>query len=133
MKPKFKEYAEENLRFLEANASQPNIQTLPCGVQYRIITAGDGPIPTANSVVQVYYKGKMTNGKQFDSNMGDGYPAVFRVREVITGWQEALKAMPVGSKWEIFIPSHLGYGGEAAGIIKKYSTLIFEVELVGIS
>ncbi|MGL5013921.1 MAG: FKBP-type peptidyl-prolyl cis-trans isomerase [Bacteroidales bacterium] len=133
MKAKYKEYADANSKFLEENAQQPNIKVLPCGVQYRVIKEGEGPTPTAQSIVQVFYKGTMINGKQFDSNLGDGFPAVFRVREVITGWQEALKQMSVGSKWEIFIPAHLGYGGESAGIIKKYSTLIFEVELVGIS
>lgn len=133
MKAKYQEYMDENLRFLEENAKREDVKVLPCGVQYRVLQAGEGAKPTIQSIVQVYYSGKMINGKQFDSNLNDSYPCVFRLNEVITGWQEALKEMPVGSKWEIFIPASLGYGGQAAGIIRKYSTLIFEVELVGIA
>lgn len=133
MKAKYQEYQEQNIRFLEENAKREEIAVLPCGVQYRVLKEGNGPKPTIQSIVQVYYKGRMINGKQFDSNLEDNVPAVFRLREVISGWQEALKCMPVGSKWEIFIPAALGYGGQSAGVIRKYSTLIFEVELVGIA
>ena len=106
---------------------------LPCGVQYRIIEKGEGPKPTELSIVQVYYSGRMIDGRQFDSNMSDPVPAVFRIREVIEGWQKALIEMPVGSKWEVFIPANLGYGAEAVGILRKYSTLMFAVMLKGVA
>ena len=83
--------------------------------------------------MQVYYSGKMIDGKQFDSNMNDNVPIAFRLNEVIEGWQIALSEMPAGSTWEIFIPQELGYGDSSVGNIKKYSTLIFTVKLVSVS
>ncbi|MGL4293457.1 MAG: FKBP-type peptidyl-prolyl cis-trans isomerase [Bacteroidales bacterium] len=133
VKAKYQEYAEKNKLFLEENAKKEGIEILPCGIQYRVIEAGSGVKPTIQSIVQVFYKGKLIDGREFDSNMKDSVPSAFRLREVISGWQLALVEMPVGSKWEIFIPAHLAYGGEAAGIIRKYSTLIFEVDLKGIA
>ena len=130
---KNQEYAQANLDFLQENAKNPDVKVLPCGVQYRVLTQGTGKKPTLASVVQVYYKGKMTDGRQFDSNLGDKVPAAFRLRDLIEGWQRAIVEMPVGSKWEIFIPASLGYGAQSAGIIRKNSTLIFEIELVAMA
>lgn len=130
---KYDDYNKTNQQFLEDNGQRPEITTLKGGVQYRVKVAGKGAIPSPNSIVHVYYSGKMINGKQFDSNMGDSVPTLFRVRELIVGWQHALLNMPVGSKWEIYIPSHLGYGKRSAGAIKPFSTLIFELHLVAIS
>ena len=124
-KNKKNEYAEKNRLFLEENAKLEDINVLPCGVQYRVMTEGNGAKPSLQSVVQVYYKGKMIDGTPFDSNIGDEAPLAFRLREVIEGWQKALAEMPVGSKWEIFIPAELGYGSMSVGNIRKNSTLIF--------
>lgn len=132
-KKKNKEYAEANVRFLEENAKNEGVITLPSGVQYRVIEEGDGDKPNLRSIVQVYYSGKMIDGKQFDSNMNDNVPIAFRLNEVIEGWQIALSEMPAGSTWEIFIPQELGYGDSSVGNIKKYSTLIFTVKLVSVS
>lgn len=133
MSIKHQAYKELNQRFLEDNAKAEGVHCLPSGVQYRIIEQGSGAIPTTNSLVQVYYTGKMINGKQFDSNTNDRVPAAFRVKELITGWQEILKIMPVGSRWKIYIPYQHGYGSYNAGVIKAYSTLVFEMELIGIA
>lgn len=125
-------YKEENERFLKENLESKGIQQLPCGVQYKIITKGSGAIPTSKSTVEVHYKGSLVNGLVFDNSFSRRYPEVFKVTEVIKGWQEALKAMPAGSRWKIFIPYNLGYGSKGSGKIKPYSTLIFEVELLSV-
>ena len=127
--------------FLAANLKKEGVKThtvtLPdaktADLQYRIITEGTGASPKSNDVVSVNYRGTLINGKEFDSSAKRGQPAKFAVNRVIKGWTEALQLMKVGSKWEIFIPSTLGYQDNGSGpIIEPGSTLIFEVELLGI-
>ncbi len=120
--------------FLAANKGKEGIVTLPDGLQYKILTAGTGPKPSATDSVVCNYKGTLINGTEFDSSYKRGQPATFGVSQVIKGWTEALQLMPVGSKWQLFIPSTLAYGERGAGAeIGPDSTLIFEVELVSIA
>lgn len=132
MSLKHQEYKEANIRFLEENLHEEGVMELPCGVQYKVLLKSSGPMPTGKSTVKVHYRGTLINGKEFDNSFARKRPEVFRVNEVINGWQEALKAMPVGSRWMIYIPYELGYGTRACGNIPAYSTLIFEVELQGV-
>lgn len=126
-------YKKEGKAFLDSNKNQPGIVVLPSGLQYRIIKEGTGPKPAATDKVKVHYQGSLINGKIFDSSIKRGEPIEFNVSEVIPGWTEALQLMPVGSKWQIFIPSDLGYGDGGAGAdIKPGSTLLFDVELLEI-
>jgi FKBP-type peptidyl-prolyl cis-trans isomerase FklB len=118
--------------FLAENATQEGVVTLPSGLQYKIIVAGDGRIPTADDVVRVHYHGTLINGAVFDSSVLRGQDITFPVGGVIRGWTEALQLMPVGSKWILYIPQELAYGGQDTGRIQPYSALIFEVELLGI-
>ncbi len=120
--------------FLAANKSKDGVVTLPSGLQYKILTPGTGPKPTASDTVVCNYRGTLINGTEFDSSYKRGQPATFPVGGVIKGWTEALQLMPVGSKWQLFIPSDLAYGDRAAGggDIGPGSTLIFEVELLSI-
>lgn len=119
--------------FLEANKSKPGVVTLPSGLQYKIITAGTGPKPTASDTVVCNYRGTLVDGKEFDSSYKRGQPATFPVSGVIKGWTEALQLMPVGSKWQLFIPSDLAYGERSPSPdLGPDSTLIFEVELISI-
>src|SRR6185312_2742767 len=125
---------EANLKqgqeFLAGNKTKPGVVALPSGLQYKVITAGTGPKPTAADTVVCDYRGTLINGKEFDSSYKRGQPASFPVGGVIKGWTEALQMMPVGSKWELFIPPDLAYGARGAGPdIGPNSTLIFEVEL----
>ena len=102
-------------------------------LQYKVIKEGKGEIPTKESTVKVHYKGTLIDGTEFDSSYKRNAPATFRADQVIKGWTEALTMMPVGSKWELYIPQELAYGSrETGGLIKPYSTLIFEVELLEI-
>jgi FKBP-type peptidyl-prolyl cis-trans isomerase FklB len=119
--------------FLAANKGKEGVVTLPSGLQYKIIKAGSGPKPTVNDTVVCNYKGTLIDGKEFDSSYKRGQPATFPVGGVIKGWTEALQLMPVGSKWQLFIPSDLAYGDRGAGAdIGPDSTLVFEVELMSI-
>lgn len=119
--------------FLAANKGKEGVVTLPSGLQYKIITQGTGPKPTATDTVVCNYKGTLIDGKEFDSSYKRGQPATFPVSGVIKGWTEALQLMPVGSKWQLFIPADLAYGDRGAGAdIGPGSTLIFEVELMSI-
>src|SRR5580698_6330302 len=119
--------------FLAANKSKQGVVTLPSGLQYKILTAGTGPKPTASDSVVCNYKGTLINGTEFDSSYKRGQPATFGVGQVIKGWTEALQLMPVGSKWQLVIPSDLAYGDRGQGAdIAPNSTLIFEVELMSI-
>jgi len=120
--------------FLAENKSKEGIVTLPSGLQYKILKEGTGPIPTADDTVVCNYKGTLLNNTEFDSSYKRGQPATFPVNGVIKGWVEALQLMPVGSKWQLFIPSELAYGkaGAPRGGIGPNSTLIFEVELMSI-
>ncbi|MDQ1771276.1 FKBP-type peptidyl-prolyl cis-trans isomerase [Labilibaculum sp. A4] len=120
-------------KFLEENKSKEGIVVTASGLQYRIINEGDGPKPLATDKVSVHYKGTTIDGKEFDSSYKRNEPATFAANRVIKGWTEALQLMPVGSKWELFIPSNLAYGPRAMGAdIKANETLIFEVELLDI-
>lgn len=120
-------------KFLSENAKKPGIKILPDGLQYKIITQGTGAIPKENDECEVVYEGKLIDGTVFDSTKKHGSATdKFRPGQVIKGWKEALCMMPVGSKWELYIPEELGYGARATGPIPAYSPLIFTVELVGI-
>lgn len=119
--------------FLAENAKKEGVVTLESGLQYQVITAGDGPKPTLNDKVTTHYHGTLIDGTVFDSSYDRGQPASFPVSGVIAGWTEALQLMPVGSKWKLFVPYNLAYGERGAGgAIKPYSTLIFDVELLSI-
>lgn len=120
--------------FLAANKTKPGVVVLPSGLQYRVITAGTGETPKADDEVEVVYEGKTVDGTVFDATARHNGAKTdkFRVNQLIKGWTEALQLMPVGSKWELFIPQELGYGSRAAGQIKPYSALIFTMELKGI-
>lgn len=119
--------------FLEANKSKEGVKALPDGLEYKVLTEGNGPKPTKDDKVSVNYRGTLIDGKEFDSSYKRGEPATFPVTGVIKGWTEALQLMPVGSKWQLFIPSDLAYGDRGAGAdIGPSETLIFEVELLSI-
>ena len=119
--------------FLAENKLKEGVVTLPDGLQYKILTAGTGPKPTASDLVVCNYRGTLINGTEFDSSYKRGQPATFAVNQVIRGWAEAVQLMPVGSKWQIFIPSEMAYGARGAGPdIGPNATLIFEVELISI-
>jgi FKBP-type peptidyl-prolyl cis-trans isomerase FklB len=119
--------------FLAANKTKQGVVTLPSGLQYKILTAGTGPKPTASDSVVCNYRGTLIDGKEFDSSYKRGQPATFPVGQVIPAWTEALQLMPVGSKWQLFIPSELAYGPRGAGAdIGPNATLTFEVELLSI-
>jgi len=120
--------------FLEANMQKPGVVALPSGLQYEVITEGSGPKPTAYNTVTCHYHGTMIDGTIFDSSVQRGKPASFPLSQVIKGWTEGVQLMPTGSKWRFFIPPHLGYGDrQVGGTIGPNSTLIFEVELLGIN
>lgn len=124
---------KEGDAFLAENKTKAGVVTLPSGLQYKILTEGTGPKPAANDSVICNYKGTLLDGTEFDSSAKHGGPATFPVSGVIKGWTEALQLMPVGSKWQLFVPSDLAYGQRGAGGgIAPNSTLIFEVELVSI-
>ena len=134
---KAKEQGEANQKegdaFLAANKSKEGVVTLPSGLQYKILKAGTGPKPAASDKVVCNYQGTLIDGKEFDSSSKHGGPATFPVNGVIKGWTEALQLMPVGSKWQLFIPPQLAYAERGAGAdIGPNATLIFEVELVSI-
>lgn len=124
---------KEGEAFLAANKTKEGVQTLPDGLQYKVLQQGSGPKPTANDTVTVNYRGTLIDGKEFDSSYKRGQPISFPVSGVIKGWTEALQLMPVGSKWQLYIPSDLAYGDQGAGAdIGPGQTLIFDVELLGI-
>lgn len=120
-------------QFLAENALKEGVIKLPSGLQYIILKQGDGEVPQKEDKVKVHYEGRLIDGTVFDASSKHGTePATFQPTQVIKGWTEALTMMPVGSKWRLFIPQDLAYGARAAGQIPPYSTLIFDVELVGI-
>ena len=134
---KMQELGAENQKagatFLAENKTKEGVVTLPSGLQYRVLTPGTGPKPAATDTVVCQYKGTLLDGTEFDSSYKRGQPATFAVGRVIKGWTEALQLMPVGSKWQLFIPAELAYGERGAGnVIPPNATLIFEVELVSI-
>jgi FKBP-type peptidyl-prolyl cis-trans isomerase FklB len=119
--------------FLAANKSKEGVVALPSGLQYKILKEGTGPKPTASDTVSCNYSGKLINGTEFDSSYKRGQPASFPVGGVIKGWTEALQLMPVGSKWQLYIPSDLAYGDRGSPPnIGPAETLIFEVELLSV-
>lgn len=120
-------------KFLADNAKQEDVTTLPSGLQYKIITPAAGAIPALKDTVRCHYEGRLIDGTVFDSSYRRGTPAEFPVSGVIAGWVEALQMMPVGSKWQLYIPSALAYGEHGAGSsIGPNETLIFDIELIGI-
>lgn len=137
MQAKQQQESEENKKkgdaFLAENKTKPGVVALPSGLQYKILTAGTGPKPTPTDSVKCNYKGTLIDGTEFDASEKHGGPATFPVTGVIKGWTEALQLMPVGSKWQLFVPPDLAYGARGAGgDIGPNETLIFEVELLSI-
>jgi FKBP-type peptidyl-prolyl cis-trans isomerase FklB len=125
-------------KFLEENKAKEGVVTTESGLQYKVITEGKGQVPTSTDRVKVHYKGTLIDGTEFDSSYsrkdkdGNPQPSTFRANQVIKGWTEALTMMPIGSKWELYIPQELAYGSQDNGTIPPFSTLIFEVELLSI-
>jgi FKBP-type peptidyl-prolyl cis-trans isomerase len=118
--------------FLAANKSKDGVKTTSSGLQYKVVTEGKGPKPKASDTVKVNYRGTLVDGTEFDSSYKRNEPVTFPINGVIPGWTEALQLMPVGSKWELYIPANLAYGEQAPPGIGPNSTLIFEVELLSI-
>ena len=120
-------------KFLAENAKKEGVITLPSGLQYKVLVQGDGPVPAIDEKVKVKYEGRLVDGTVFDASAKHGdNPIEFKPNQVIKGWTEALTMMPVGSKWQLYIPYELAYGDRDSGQIKPFSALIFDVELVGI-
>jgi FKBP-type peptidyl-prolyl cis-trans isomerase FklB len=129
--------AAENLeagkKFLAENAKKEGVVTTASGLQYKIISSGDGKMPKAEDTVTTHYRGTLIDGREFDSSYSRGQPASFPVKGVIKGWTEALQLMKVGDKWELYIPSELAYGeAQRSELIQPNSTLVFELELLSI-
>lgn len=120
----------EGVEFLKENAKKEGVTTLESGLQYEVITSGDGATPTSASTVRTHYHGTLIDGSVFDSSYQRGEPAEFPVSGVIAGWTEALQLMNCGSKWRLYVPSELAYAGQAVGSIPAHSTLVFDVELL---
>lgn len=132
-KETFKEKIAENEAYLSKNKEKAGVKVTASGLQYEVIKMGTGPMPTAESTVKVHYVGTLIDGTEFDSSVKRNEPATFPVSGVIPGWTEALQLMPVGSKFKLCIPQSIAYGANGAGeVIKPFSTLIFEVELLEI-
>ena len=132
MEEKYADNKAAGEKFLAENKTKEGVKTTESGLQYKVITEGKGEIPADTCKVKVNYKGTLIDGTEFDSSYKRNEPATFRANQEIKGWTEALTMMPVGSKWELYIPQELAYGSRESGQIKPFSTLIFEVELVGI-
>jgi FKBP-type peptidyl-prolyl cis-trans isomerase FklB len=132
-KVQYKDYIDQNEAFLSKNKEKAGVTTTASGLQYEVIKMGTGEKPTSQSTVKVHYVGTLIDGTEFDSSIKRNEPATFPVTGVIPGWTEALQLMPVGSKFKLYLPSSIAYGATGAGeVIKPYSTLIFEVELLEI-
>lgn len=132
-KVRFKDMIVQGDSFLQKNKERQGVIVTPSGLQYEVIKMGTGSKPSETSTVRVLYVGTLINGTKFDSSVDKKAPAEFQVNAVIKGWTEALQLMPVGSKFKLYIPESLAYGGNGAGdLIKPYSTLVFEVELLEI-
>lgn len=126
-------YKEKNIQFLKEISAEEGINALPCGIYYKVLETGNGTTsPNVRSIVSVHYKGSLIDGKEFDNSYKRNYPEAFRLCDVIDGWQIALQQMHVGDKWMIYIPHEMGYGAKTCAGIPGFSTLIFEVELLGI-
>jgi FKBP-type peptidyl-prolyl cis-trans isomerase len=124
---------KEGATFLAANATKPGVVTLPSGLQYKILVAGTGAKPTADDRVVCNYRGTLLDNTEFDSSYKRGQPATFPVTGVIKGWTEALQLMPVGSKWQLFIPADLAYGERGQATITPNAVLVFELEVLSIA
>ncbi len=121
----------EGEAFLEENKAKEGVEVLPSGLQFKVLKNGKGKIPGPSDRVVVHYRGSLVDGSEFDSSYNHGQPVQFPVNAVIPGWTEALQLMNEGSKWEVYIPSNLGYGARGAGdVIPPNAALIFEVELL---
>jgi FKBP-type peptidyl-prolyl cis-trans isomerase FklB len=132
-KVKYKDYIDQNEAFLAKNKGKAGVTTTASGLQYEVIKMGTGTKPTAQNTVKVNYVGTLIDGTEFDSSVKRNQPATFPVSNVIPGWTEALQLMPVGSKFKLYLPAAIAYGANGAGeVIKPFSTLIFEVELLEI-
>ena len=130
---KVERQAKPGRDFLAENGKQPDVITTASGLQYKVLVKGDGEVPQATDKVKVNYEGRLIDGTVFDASSKHGTdPSTFRADQVIRGWTEALTMMPVGSKWQLYIPQELAYGDQQRGLIPAYATLIFDVELVGI-
>lgn len=131
-----KQLGEKNKKeaeaFLAENKAKQGVVTLESGLQYRILKATEGAKPTADDTIVCHYRGTFIDGREFESSVGRKEPAAFAIKSMIKGWREALLLMPVGSKWQLFVPADLAYGGRARGTIGPNSTLIYEVELLSI-
>jgi FKBP-type peptidyl-prolyl cis-trans isomerase len=136
MKYKQAKVAEDNKKegeaFLSRNKLNEGVVTLPSGLQYKVLKQGEGKKPTEVDTVEVHYRGTFVNGTEFDNSYARGKPVTMTLKPVIPGWREALKLMPEGSKWQLFIPPELAYGPRGSGRIPPNSTLIFEVELIAV-
>ncbi|MGA3285803.1 MAG: FKBP-type peptidyl-prolyl cis-trans isomerase [Bacteroidota bacterium] len=133
MQAKAEKNKKEGEAFLAANKKKEGVITLSSGLQYKILKSGNGPRPTKDQTVKCHYSGTLIDGTEFDSSYKRGEPTEFPVGQVIKGWTEALQLMPVGSKWQLFIPSDLAYGPNGAGqMIGPNATLIFDIELISI-
>ena len=126
-------YKELNIEYLKNKATEEGVYKTAQGILYEILKSGQGSKATIRSIVSVYYKGMLIDGKVFDDNTAQGYPDAFRLADLIVGWQIALTQMCVGDKWRIYVPAEVGYGAMSVAGIPKHSTLIFEIELTGIS
>ena len=126
-------YKEENKQYLIDKAKEESVHKTAQGVLYEVLQEGSGNKASIRSIVSVFYKGMLINGNVFDDNTQQGYPDAFRLTDLITGWQIALTQMRPGDKWRIYVPSEVGYGATYVSGIPKHSTLIFEIELVGVS
>jgi FKBP-type peptidyl-prolyl cis-trans isomerase len=125
-------FIEQEIEFLAENAKKPGIKITPSGLQYEVLVESDGPKPSFDSMVQVHYEGRLSDGYLFDSTYESGRPVEFPLNQVIPGWSEGLQLMTVGSKYKFYIPSEIGYGPDGIGPIPPYATLVFTVELLEI-
>ena len=132
MERKYGDNRRAGEEFLAKNAKEKDVVTTKSGLQYKVLTKGEGEVPTATQKVKVNYEGRLIDGTVFDSSYKRNEPATFGCNQVIKGWTEALTMMPVGSKWELYIPQELAYGAQDKGTIKPFSMLIFTVELLSI-
>ena len=132
MASKYADNKEAGMAFLEANKAVAGVQVTESGLQYKVSKMGKGKKPTATDKVKVHYHGTLIDGTVFDSSVERGEPIVFALNQVIPGWTEGVQLMPVGSKFTFYIPYELAYGDRETGVIKPYSALIFEVELISI-
>lgn len=127
---RFAENKKAGEDFLAENAKKEDVKTTESGLQYKVLKEGNGVVPVDTSMVKVHYEGKLIDGTVFDSSIERGTPADFRVNQMIAGFTEALKLMPAGSEWEVYIPQNLAYGAQQSGKIDPFSTLIFKIQLL---